>query len=115
MADITMTQVSGTTHHYTATIDVEVANLTPTLDLKNVLNEAGDAIEVPENILADPNLESIIDATFKGNTASITNTVFLDGSFDADALTIQLQITTTGGDEAGALTMRFEFLHSGTR
>lgn len=115
MADIMMTQVTGTTHHYTASIDVKLANLTPTLDLKNVLNKEGDSIVVPENILADPDLESILDATFKPNTTSITDVEFLDGSFDADALTIKLDINTTGGDEANAISMQLEFLHSGTR
>lgn len=115
MADITMTQVTGTTHHYTADIDVEVANLQPSIDLKNALNAAADPIEVPENILADTNLEDIIKGTFVANTASITSVGFLAGSFDPVALTIQLGITTTGGDEADAISMQFEFLHSVAR
>lgn len=122
MADITMTQVRATTHHYTALIDVEVADLEPTLFLSAILDADGNAAVVPEAITDELNANldsdgnpSLIDATFVGNTTSIQAVAFKANSFDADALTIQLEITTTGGDETGAISLKLEFLDSASR
>jgi hypothetical protein len=116
MADITMTQVTGTTHHYFANINVDPGTLEPTIDLKDALDASGNPIKIPESIQDDPYLESIIDADFEAQTTSITSAKFKPGSFDPVALTIALEIVTTAiVPEVGALAMRFEFLHSGTR
>ncbi len=122
MADITMTQIRATTHHYTASIDVEAADLMPILFLSAILDADGNAALVPEAITDElaSNLDananpSILDATFEAQTTSITNVGFLANSFDAAALTIRLAITTTGGDEPDAILLKLEFLDSASR
>lgn len=116
MADIVMTQIQGTTHHFRALIAVDPGNLEPTIDLKNIFKPNGAPGKVVEAILADPHLESIIEAEFEAQTTSVKNCIFKPGSFNAAALTIALLITTTSPIvEPDALEIKFEFLHSGPR
>ena len=116
MADILLTQIRDTTHHFTALIPVDPGNLEPTVDLRNALDADGNPIEILPGIRNDPGLESIIDADFKQLSDDVSNVIFKPGSFDANALTIQLQITTAAvGVEADAVFIKWEFLHSATR
>jgi hypothetical protein len=116
MADIILTQTRGTTHHFTALIPVDPADLEPTVDLENALDADGNPIEILDAITQDPELEFIIDANFKQVSDSVSNVIFKPGSFDADALTIQLQITTSAVVvEQDAVSIKWEFLHSATR
>ena len=75
MADIVMTQVRGTTHHYFASIDVDPANLEPEVDLFNFLDADGDPGETVAAILEDPFLEDIIAGKFEAKTTSVTAAV----------------------------------------
>ena len=117
MADITMTQVTGTTHHYFASITVPAGpGVELTVDLNNALDESGNPILIPENIQADPDLDSIIEAAFEAKSTSVTAAQFKAGSLDPVAKTITVEITTTAvAPEADAVEMKFEFLHSSTR
>lgn len=116
MADIILTQIRDTTHHFTALISVDPANLVPTVDLKNALDADGNPIEILDSIQTDPGLESIIKASFKQVSDSVSGVIFKADSFDATALTIQLEITTSAGViEADAVSIQWEFLHTATR
>lgn len=116
MADIVMTQIGGTTHHFRALIAVDPGNLEPTIDLKNIFKPNGAPGLVTEAITSDPNLENVIEAEFEAKTTSVKDCVFKPGSFDAAALTIALLITTTSPViEPDAIEIKFEFLHSGPR
>jgi hypothetical protein len=124
MADILMTQIPGTTHHYRALLDVDPADLTPRLNLFNFLDILGDLQETVPGIISDPFLEATIEAEFEAQSSSVTGCKFVADSLKKilspsghviDA-SIQLDISTVAPIvEQGAIEMKFEFLHSGTR
>jgi hypothetical protein len=124
MADITMTQIPGTTHHYRALIDVDPGNLTPTVDLENYLTVAGQPRKIVDAIEQDPFIEETIEAEFEAQTTSVKYCQFLPGSYSevvapngtVISRTIKLDITTISPIvEQGAIEMKFEFLHTGPR
>jgi hypothetical protein len=115
MADIVMTQVPGTTHHYTALIPVDPAALEPTIDLAHYLDGNGDTQDIPEAIQEDQHVEDTIEAEFEAQSTSVTSCKFLAGSYvkTPAAHTIALSITTSAAVvEADAIAIKFEFLHS---
>ena len=125
MADIQMTQIDRTTHHYRALIDVDPANLTPTVDLLEFIgrNTQGSlaTLRMVDAIISDPGLEETIEAEFEAQTTSVKGCEFVADSLIRVVnfagmlmeLTITLDITTVALlPEAGALEMKFEFLHT---
>lgn len=130
MADITMTQIKGATHHYRALIDVDPANLTPTVDLFNFLDADGNPQKMIDSILQDPEIEANIEAEFESKSGSIVDCKFVADSLtrfytgglgwaqgqELSGMTIQLDITTVSPIiEEGAIEMKFEFLHTDMR
>ncbi len=126
MADIQMTQIPGTTHHYRALINVDPAKLTPTVDLLEFLKtpaEGGGTHRTVDAIITDPFLEDDIEAEFQANTSSVKGCKFKADSVKrvlvkgiTSELTIELEILTVSPVvEQGAIEMKFEFLHSGMR
>ena len=121
-----MTKIRGTTHHYRHLVDVDPANLTPTIDLMHYLDpdKPGLMFEVVDAIQQDHAIEHIIEAEFEAKTTSVKDCVFKPDSYTevlspsghAIVGTIQLRLTTTAlVPEVGAVEMKFEFLHSGMR
>jgi hypothetical protein len=126
VADIVMTKIRGTTHHYRHLIDVDPAGLEPTIDLMHYLDpdKPGLMFDVVDAIQTDQNIEHIIEAEFEAKTSSVKYCEFKPGSYveilapngHAIKRTIQLLITTVSPTvEEGAVEMKFEFLHSGMR
>ena len=126
MADIVMTKIRGTTHHYRHLVDVDPANLEPTIDLRHFFDpdKPGLMFDIVEAIQTDQNIENIIEAEFEAQTTAVKYCRFKPGSY-TEILTpsgkvlerfIQLQITTVAPvAQEGAIEMKFEFLHSGMR
>jgi hypothetical protein len=126
VADIVMTKIRGTTHHYRHLIDVDPANLEPTIDLMHYLDPdvPGQMFYITNAIQTDRFIEDIIEAEFEAKTTSVKYCQFKPGSYNeilgpsgkAIERTIQLEIQTISPVvEPGAVEMKFEFLHSAGR
>lgn len=119
-----MTQIPGTTHHYRALIDVDPANLNPSVDLLNFKDILGNIHETVDAIQSDPFLEATIEAEFQSKSGSVRFCEFVPDSLQKILspsgyiidLFILLDITTLAPIvEQGAIEMKFEFLHSAGR
>jgi hypothetical protein len=129
MSDITMTQIGRATHHFRALIDVDPANLNPTVDLYNFLDADGKMQKMIDSILQDPGIEATIEAEFEAQSSSVTKCKFVPnslqrffapGNFSAGGRIIGMEIsldiaTVAPIVEQGAIEMKFEFLHTDMR
>jgi hypothetical protein len=129
MPDIIMTQIGRATHHFRALIDVDPANLNPTIDLFNYLDANGVTQKMIDSILQDPGIEATIEAEFEAQSSSVTKCKFVpdslkrtfaSGNFSAGnkliGMEISLDIATVAPIvEQGAIEMKFEFLHTDMR
>ena len=128
--DITMTQIAGATHHYQALVDVDPANLEPTLDLFRFLDADGNAskfgvpLKTVNGIVQDPWLEANIEAEFQALSSSVRWCKFkkdslktiLSPSGHVIDMFIKLEILTVAPIvEAQAMDMKFEYLHTDMR
>jgi len=123
MPDIMMTRIAGTTRHFRALIDVDPANLQPSIDLFEYLDPDGATLRrMPAGSLQGPNVEATIKASFEAKTTSLVDCEFLADSLDrtyapnpgwaqGGSLTgasIKLDITTNAiAVEADAIEMQF--------
>jgi hypothetical protein len=118
MADIRMTQVRGTTHHFYAMVDVDPSNLEPTVDLALALDYLGNTIKIDESIRSDLRLEDIIFAFFKAESSSVTGCIFKPDSLTRNPITkygiaITIVIETSAlVVEPNAMKIEFEFQHT---
>jgi hypothetical protein len=128
--DITMTQIAGATHHYQALVDVDPANLEPTVDLFHFIDADGNTakfgvpLQTVDGILQDPELEACIEAEFQALSSSVRwckfkkdslKTILSPSGHIIDVF-IKLKITTVAPIvEPEAIDMKFEYLHTDMR